>query len=342
MPHGKGIQPVENAETKLVMNRSFVQVRRILTSAVVTLAACNAAAQPAFPTRPVTIVVPYAAGGGTDAIARRLAQGLATRWKQTVVVENIPGADGVIGTQRALRAPADGHTLLMQLNQMLLWGATAPTAKIDIQKDVRLISKIQHSPLVVVASPKFPGATLKEFAAWCQSANPSCTWGSATHSGQLAGKQLLDAAAVKNAIHAPYKGTTPMITDVMGGHITMGLVTVAAGLPHLKSGALKFLAIGSRERFPAAKDTPTMVEQGYPVEAGTWFGIMVARDTPSPIVDAIAAGIRAVSQDPELLKAIETNGGAPIFNSPQQFQREVEEEARALAPVLATLKAAGP
>ena len=324
------------------MNNSFVQMQQLLAIALLALAAGSAAAQPAFPTKSVTMIVPYAAGGGTDAIARRLAQGLTTRWKQTVVVENVPGADGVIGTQRVLRAPADGHTLLMQLNSMLLWGATAPSAKIDIQKDVRLISKIQHSPLVVVVSPKFAGNTLKEFTAWCQNASASCNWGSATPSGQLAGNQLLDAGGVKNAVHAPYKGTTPMITDVMGGHITMGLVTVAAGMPHQKSGALKFLAIGSRERFAAAKDTPTMIEQGFAVEAGTWFGIMVARDTPQAIVDAIAAAIRALSQDADLLKAIETNGGAPIFNSPQQFQREVEEEARALAPVLATLKPTAP
>lgn len=323
------------------MNHSFPQVRSTMLATLLALAAGSGWAQSGYPGHSVNLIVPYAPGGGTDAIARRLALGLTARWKQSVVVENIPGADGVIGTQRALRAPADGHTLLMQLNQMLLWPTTTPSARIDILRDVRLISKIQHSPLVAVVAPKFPGNTLKEFAAWCQNASSACNWGTATQSGQLSGKQFFDLAGVKSAVHVPYKGTTPMITDVMGGHIAMGLATIAAGMPHLKSGALKFLAIGSRERFPAAKDIQTMYEQGYPVDAGTWFGIMVARDTPQPVVDAIAAGIRALAQDAELLKAIETSGGAPIFNTPAQFQREVEEEARALAPVLATLKAAG-
>lgn len=320
-------------------------MNRFLSLAALAFAAAAGASPGAiaqgFPSRQVTIVVPYAAGGGTDAIARKLAQVLSAHWKQPVVVENTPGADGVIGTQRALRAPADGHTLLMQLNQMLLWPWTTPSARIDVLKDVRLISKIQHSPQVVAVSTKFPGTTFKDFAAWCVQANPPCSWGSATQSAQLAGRQLMESAGVANSVNVSYKGTTPMITDVIGGHITMGLITVSSATSHVRSGALKLLAIGSRERFPAAKDVPTMLEQGYPVQADTWYGIMVARDTPQPVVDAIVAGIGAVSRDPELLRAIDAGGGAPILNSPQQFQREVEEEIDKLAPMLGKQKAAG-
>ncbi len=151
----------------------------------------------------------------------------------------------------------------------------------------------------------------------------------------------METAGLRTAVNVPYKGTTPMITDVIGGHLTMGLVTVSAGAPHVKAGALKFLAIGSRERFPAAKDVPTMVEQGYPVVAETWFGIMVARQTPVAVVNAIDAGVRTLAKDAELLKAIEAAGGAPIFNTPQQFQREVEEESAALAPLISKFMAPG-
>ncbi len=294
-----------------------------------------------FPTKAVTIVVPYSPGGGTDTIARRLGQALSEHWKQTVLVENVPGADGVIGTQRVLRAPPDGYTLLMGLNQMLLWPTTLPSAGIDILKDVRLISKIQHSPAALAVSVKFPGNSIKEFAAWCKLASAPCSWGSSTQAAQMGGSQLMELAGVSNAVKIPYKGTTPMITDVIGGHVTLGLVTVASGAPHLKSGALKFLAIGSLDRFAAVPGVQTMQEQGYPVHLDTWYGIMVGRNTPQPVVDAIDAGIRAVSRDPGLLKAIDAGGGAPIFAGPQQFQREVEDELKSLTPLLAKLPKAG-
>lgn len=306
----------------------------VLAAGVAASAPSSGSAQLAYPTRPVTIVVPFAAGGGTDTIARRLAQALSGHWKQSVIVENIPGADGLIGTQRVLRSAPDGHLLLMQLNQMLLWKTTLPNARIDIAEDVRLVSKIQHSPLVVVVPAAFPANNLGELFARCRTASTACSWGSATQSGQLAGRQLMEAANLRSAVNVPYKGTTPMITDIVGGHLTLGFVTVAAGAPHVRAGTLKYLAIGSRERFPAAKDVATMAEQGYPVHADTWFGIMVARETPAAVVNAIEAGILSVARDPELLSAIEQSGGAPIFSTARQFQRDVDEESAALAPVV--------
>ena len=312
-----------------------------LAVAAIASAATGTARAQGFPARPVTIVVPYAAGGGTDAIARRLGQALSAHWKQSVVVENVPGADGVIGTQRALRAPPDGHTLLVQLNQMLLWPWTVPSAGIDILRDVQLISKIQHSPQVIAVPATFPGGTVKEFAAWCAKAAPPCSWGSATQSAQLAGTRLMASAGVPNAVNVPYKGTTPMIQDVVGGHIAMGIITVSSATSHVRSGALKLIAIGSRERFPGARDVPTLIEQGFPIEADTWYGLMVARETPRPVVDAIVAGVAAVAGDPELLKAIEAGGGAPILNSPQAFRREVEEEIGRLEPILGKRKPGG-
>jgi tripartite-type tricarboxylate transporter receptor subunit TctC len=287
-----------------------------------------------FPTRTVTIIVPYPAGGGTDTVARSLARALSGRWNQPVIVENISGADGLIGTNRMLQLPADGHTILVAVNQMLLWPSTMPTVKIDIQKSFRLITKLQNSPMAFGTSTKFPGNTLKDFLGWCKSAASPCTVGAATAFGNLMGRQLMDLERVGSAVFVPYKGTAPMMTDVLGGHVTMGLPSTAFAMPHIQRGTFKILAVGSRKRFPLLPDVPTLAEQGYNVNADTWYGMMVAKDTPQPVFDAIVSSVKAVSKDPALLASIHTNGGQPIFNSPEEFEVEVQQERQLLEPIM--------
>ncbi|HYG43294.1 MAG TPA: tripartite tricarboxylate transporter substrate binding protein, partial [Bordetella sp.] len=169
-------------------------------------------AHAAFPERAVTIVVPYPAGGGTDTVARKLAQTLSGHWKVPVVVENVPGAEGLIGSERVLRMPADGYTLLFQISQMMLWKKTVPNSKVDALNDFRYVSKIQTSPLAFGVSPKLPVTSIKEYVQWCRSQG-GCAWGSGSAYAQLMGRQLMDVAGVPDAINVPYKGTAPMMTD---------------------------------------------------------------------------------------------------------------------------------
>ncbi len=312
--------------------RPFVRLAAL--AALLGVACAGALAQsPAWPMRQVTIVVPYPAGGGTDAIARSLALALSARWGQSVVVENPAGGDGIIGTQRVLRTPPDGYTILMQVNQMLLYKAAQPN--LNLMDDLKLVSMVQHSPLSFSVSTKFPGKTIAEFVAYCKTAKPACSWASATKYGQLIGNQFIDAAGLKGlVINAPYKGTAPMMTDLLGGHITMALPAVASGLPHYKSGGLRFLAVGSAERFKLMPNIPTLVESGYQVFGDSWYGLMVSKDTPQPVFNAIVEAVKAVSTNPALLASIESNAGQPVFSSPERFAADVAKESAYLNGLL--------
>jgi tripartite-type tricarboxylate transporter receptor subunit TctC len=294
----------------------------------------QAASAQTFPTRTVTIIVPYPAGGGTDTVARSLGRALSARWGQPVIVENVSGADGLIGTRRMLQLPADGHTMLVQVNQMLLWPSTMPTAKVDIQKDFRLITKLQNSPVAFGTSSKNPGNNLKEFLAWCKTASTPCTVGAATAFGHLMGRQLMDLADVRSAVFVPYKGTAPMMTEVLGGHVTMGMPSTAFAIPHIERGTFKIFAVGSRKRFHLLPNVPTLAEQGFNVNADTWYGMMVAKDTPQAVFDAIVSSVKAVSKDPGLLQSIHVNGGQPIFSTPEEFEADVQQELQLLRPIM--------
>jgi len=291
-------------------------------------------AQAAFPERAVTIVVPYPAGGGTDTVARKLAQTLSGYWKVPVVVENSPGAEGLIGTERVLRMPADGYTLLFQISQMMLWKKTMPNSKVDALNDFRYVSKIQTSPLAFGVSPKLPVKSIKEYVQWCQSQQEGCAWGSGSAYAQLMGRQLMDVAGVSDAVNVPYKGTAPMMTDVAGGHISMAVPAVTSSLAQIKGGLFHLLAVGSDKRSGQVPDVPTLVESGYDVHGETWYGLLVSKDTPQDAFDGIVSGIRHASQDRELIERIKGDGGEPVFSTPEAFAQEVRDESRRLDTLL--------
>jgi len=289
-----------------------------------------------FPNRTVTIVVPYAPGGGTDNVARTFAAALATYWKQPVVVENQAGADGTIGTQRALRAPADGHTLILQLNTMLLWKATMPQNQgTDLLSELALISLIQTAPLGFAVNANFPGKDMKDFVAYCKTPGNSCSWGTATKYAQLIGRHLMDTVGLPEAVNVNYKGGGPMMNDLLGGHVTMTLPSVASAQTQRQAGKVRLLAVASRERFRLAADVPTLAEAGWPVFADSWYGFMASKQTPPEILRAIAEAVKAVSKDPALLASIESSGGQAVFSSAEEFSDYVKREQAYLAPLLA-------
>lgn len=309
---------------------------RMICSALVT--ACLAWAAPAmaaFPDRPVTLIVPYPPGAGTDGIARALAVALGNEWKQTVLVQNISGADGMIGSQHVLKQPHDGYTMLFQIPQMLLWRWTMPKANVEILKDFKLVSKIQQTPMAVVVPLGNPANTMQELVGTCKnSGEVPCSVGTATTMGELIGKQLMSAAEVKKAIFIPYRGGSPMMTDVLGNHVTLGLPSGAAALGQRKNNALKVLAVTSPQRFELMKDVPTLKEMGYDVEMVTWYGLMVPKDTPKGAFDSIVQAVNKVSTDQTLLETIRTGGAEPVFGGPQQFTQDVERELKVLGPLI--------
>lgn len=304
-----------------------------LACAAAVLPPSNASAA-GFPEHAVTIVVPYPAGGGTDMLARQLANALSKYWKVSVIVQNMPGAEGLIGSQHVLREPADGYTWLLQITQMLLWKKTLPDNNVNVLADFDFVSKLQTSPIAFGVSAKSPAKTFAQFVQWCKSKKPNCSWGTATSYGQLVGGQLMDMAGLKNATNIPYKGTAPMLTDAIGGHIDMAIPSLSSGLAQAKGGLFRLLAVGSSKPSPFAPDVPSLQQIGFDVHAEDWYGILAKKGTPPPVLKAMESGIMAVSKDPALLAAIRNTGSQPVFSSSEQFTREISQEAAAMDRLL--------
>ncbi|WP_326537503.1 tripartite tricarboxylate transporter substrate binding protein [Pseudorhodoferax sp.] len=308
--------------------------RHLAALALGSCALLAQAADEAYPSRPVTIVVPYAPGGGSDAVARTIAKELQAEWNQPVVVENRAGAEGWIGTQRVLSQPADGYTVLLQLNSMLLWKWALPEARIDFARDLRLLTKLQSSPVVALVGGSVAASSLRDMMALCGKRERPCSFGTSTASAQLVGRQLAEQGGLANAVIAPYKGTSPMVSDLLGGHIDIALVSANQAAPLHADGRGKALAVGSPARFPKMPNVATFAEAGYTIGgSNTWYGLMVRQDTPDAVVQKITAAVQRAGRKPEVLAAIATQGGVAVFNSPDEFSREFAAELQAITPV---------
>lgn len=278
-----------------------------------------------FPERHITIVVPYAAGGGTDAVARTMAKALQDKWGQSVVVDNRTGADGVVGTQRALQAPADGYTFLIQLNAMLLYEWLHKSAGLNVMKDLVPISKIQESPLTITVNSSHPANTLQELFAHCKQTG-KCSYGTATANGRLVGRQAEEIGGVKmEAI--PYKGTSAMVSDLLGGHLEIGMLSATLAAPLMKDGKIKALSVGTDYRFPSMPNVPTFLEAtGKKSNGTTWYGLFVKEGTPEPIVRKIEQAVMELSKDEAVRAAIVAQGATPLFTTTEQFKKNLKEE----------------
>ena len=310
-------------------------VRAVATLLALALAPAASHAQAdAFPSRPVTLVVPYAAGGGTDGLSRLLAKELSAQWGQPVVVENRAGADGWVGTQRVLQQPADGYTLLVQLNSMLLWRWAMPEVKFDPATDLKGVTKLANSPIVALVKGDVPVGSMRELFDRCRAAARPCSFGAATVSAQLAARQLADSGGLAQASVVPYKGTAPMVTDLLGGHIDVAMVSANLAVPMHTDGRAKALGVGTPARYPRLPTVPTFAEAGHPIKFGTtWYGVLVRSGTPDGVVAAIAAALARAGAKPEVLASIDTQGGIPVFNSADAFAREMAEDLRDIAPI---------
>lgn len=309
-----------------------LQVRAfVATLFFILLCAC---ARADFPSGPVTIVVPYSASGATDVLARNLAKVWSEHWKKPVVVVNRTGADGMIGSQYVKGLPADGHTILLQVNQALFWPVTIPSADIDLLRDFYLVSKLQQNPMVFGVFTSSPDQTFTGFIERCKQAQTPCSFGAATRHGEIMARQIIEKAQLSQAVVIPYKGTAPMMIDALGGHVSMGMPSLSVAMPHIRNNAFRALAIGSTERLSALANVPTLIEQGLDMTVMTWYGLMVRAGTPKPAVDALVQAIQIASNDPQVLKTMHHEGATPLFSSPESFAREAKEEFALVTPLL--------
>jgi tripartite-type tricarboxylate transporter receptor subunit TctC len=299
----------------------------VLAAAATLGVAANTSAQTTWkPDRQVTIVVPYVPGGGTDASARATAKLLGEQWGQPVVVLNMPGADGLIGTRHVMDAKPDGYTLLLQTPAIVLTKHTPSFRGADPLTRLVPVTNIAQSPGVIVANGKFPAKTLPELISYCKTASTPCSMGTGENVAKLFGQQL-KAEALPNLIVVNYKGTAAIITDMIANNVNFAVTGVASALPYQKSGQLKIVANQGTHRFPQAPDVPTVIETGMPTyEYTTWFGLFAPKGTPPEVTQGIYAAVKEAMRSPELQNSIATVGAEPLVNTPDEFAAQVHKE----------------
>lgn len=293
------------------------QAQLLAALLVVTL---NAAfAQPAtYPAKPVRLIIPFAAGGPADVIARVYAEKLNRLWAQPVIPDNRPGAGGNIASELTAKAPPDGYTLLIAANSHVTNGALYSGLRYDPIKDFTPISQIAYYSLVLVANPALPARNLQELVAYAK-ANPSklsigsAGSGTPTH---LASELFRRVAGI-DFVHVPYKGAAPATTDLIGGQLQLMFNNPVSALPQMKSGKIRAIATTGLARSPASPEVPTIAESGYPgFEAGTWYAFLGPAGMPKDIVAKIAADLSAISKMEDvrerlLAQAVEVRATTP-------------------------------
>ena len=300
--------------------RNFVSSALALTIAAATFGTTAKAQE--WPQRPVTIIVPYAAGGNTDGIARITAQRLSEALGGNFVIENRPGAGGALAAETVAKSAPDGNTLfLTALGVMAIVPAINPV-RYDSQKNFAPISNIATNPFVLVVNKDVPVKTLKEFVDYVRARNGQLTYGSAGI-GSL--NHLTMALFLKRAglemTHVVYKGNAPALADVVAGHIPAMFSNFSDALPQAKAGHVRMIALSSDKRATLAPDVPTVAESGYPgFNVLTWNGLMAPAGTPKPIIDKVASVITTAVKDPKFATRLSEFGVDPLGNTPEEYQ----------------------
>lgn len=305
--------------------------------------ALPAAAQDNWPSKPIRLVSPFPAGGTSDVMARLLAPALSKELGQTVVVENIGGAGGTIGTLRALQAPADGYTLIQTgVGQNAVAHGLDPKLAYDSMRDFVHIAQVHSGPNVLVVHPDQPFKTYQQLISFIR-ANPGKMNYGYTHaaSGHMAMELLKQVGGEKGQplfiVGIPYRGGGPMMQDLLGGQIPMMFINQDVALQHVKSGKLRALAVTSRTRNPLYPDTPTIEELGVKgYEALSWSGLSVAKNTPKPIVDKLDAAMKKIMASPEIRQKLESTGFVVPAQGIEPYTRFVKSEIDLWSRVIKT------
>ncbi len=257
--------------------------------AAVALLACPtvASAAAAYPDRPVRMIVPFTPGGGTDLVARMIAQRLSENMGQTFVVDNRPAVDGVVGTEIAARSQPDGYTLLQVSTSHAINVALGRKLPYDTLKDFAPIAHTANQQLILVVNPALPVRSVKELVAYARAKPGALNYGSSSNATALP-TELFKAMTGTQIQHIPYKGSPPMLADLIGGQIQMSIAAAISAIPQVRSGKLRVLAIGDSRRSPEMPDLPTIAEAGVPgYQATIWSGMLAPAGTPASIIDRL-------------------------------------------------------
>jgi tripartite-type tricarboxylate transporter receptor subunit TctC len=315
-----------------IFRRTFLNLSA--GAAALSLLTHRAVAQ-AYPTRTVRIIVGFPAGGNTDTAARIVAQRLSERLGQQFIVENRPGAAANIATEAVVRSPADGYTLLGASSTNTINSALYKNLNFNFVDDIAMVAGIVRSPLVLEVHPAVPAQTVLEFIAYVK-ANPGkislASFGTGTIS-HVTGELFKIAAGVE-MVHVPYRGSAPMVTDLLGGHVMACFDNLPASIEQIRAGELRALAITTKTRSEALPDTPTMGEFLPGFEVSAWAGIGAPKKTPVEIIDRLNREINSGLADPAIKARIANLGGMPFIASPADLAKFVTEQTEERAKIV--------
>lgn len=277
---------------------AFRSILRVLGLSVV----CFSAHAQAFPNGPIRLIVPFAAGGGNDFLARIIAEESRKTWNQPVIVENKPGAGGNIGADFVAKSAPDGHTLLLGTNTLTMAPFITKAMPFDVQKDLAPVAMFVATPFVVVVHPELPVKSIAEMIAYAK-ANPNklsyATPGVGTP--HHLGVELFKAMTGVSMVHVPYRGGLPAVTDLLAGRVQVMWLTINAAIPHLKAGKLHGIAVAEPVRLPSMKDLPTVAETVPGYEVSAWYAIFAPGGTAPGIVAQVSAEVQRIFSDPKVL-----------------------------------------
>ena len=297
--------------------------------AATCMTAGNQASAQNYPSKPVRVIVPFAAGGGLDIVLRPMLQKVSENLQQQFVLDIRAGANGIIGTEIGTKAPADGYTLI---------GATTGTITInphvyarlpfDPAKDLVPVSNVGATSFVMVVHPSLAVRNVKEFIALAKRRPGEMTYGSPGIGGtnHLAAEYFLQQTGTR-LIHVPYKGSQPLIADLIGGHVIMGFDSMMATMPQVRAGRLRAMGVAAAKRSPVAPEVPTLAEAGGPpLIIGSWYGLLAPAGTSRDILTKLHAEISKALANPELRERYQSTGLEPIGNTSDQFAAEIRED----------------
>lgn len=292
-------------------------------------------AQAGYPSKPVRLLVPSSAGGGTDIVARIIQPKLAERLGQPVVIDNRPGAGTMIGIEIAAKSPPDGYTVLMGLSTLAINSAIYKKVPYDPLRDFAPITQLISSPALLFVHPSLPVKTVKELIAFARARPGQINYASAgTGTFPHMSMELFLSMARLKMEHIPYKGTGPAMIDMLAGQTATMIAPILTPIPHIRSGRLRGLGITSAKRSPVAPEIPTIAEAGLPgYEAVQWYGALAPARTPPEIVARLHREFTATLQMPEVRKRFAGDGTEPVGSTPEEFRGYIQSELAKWAKV---------
>ncbi len=294
----------------------------------------HARAQAAYPSKPVRLIVPAAAGGATDIVGRLVAHQASLAWPQPMVVENVAGGGGVIGTQVVARAGGDGHTLLMGAINHTINASLVGKLPYDSVKDFTFIAHLVSIPNVLVVHPSLPVKTLAEFIQYARSNDTLVFASSGNGTSQHLSAEMFRMETGVKYQHVPYKGAAPATNDLLGGHVHLMFDNLPAAAPNIRAGKLRALAVTSAKRNPAFPDLPAISETVPGFDVRSWFGLMGPAGLPRPVVDKLHAEMARIFVQPDVLRRIADMGAEAQVTDPAAFTAYVHQEIERWAKVV--------